>query len=114
VVKSFTRTLFPELSKNRQVENNGPLKAAIGGRERDLIGVSRSKRLVGGHRKTITFVASLRQNGVTVPGVIDGAMNGPMFLGYVEQILVPTPKGGDIVIMDNLSVHKVCRRPRSD
>jgi transposase len=39
--------------------------------------------------------------------VIDGAMNGRMFVGYVEQILVPTLKRGDIVIMDNASVHKV-------
>ena len=71
----------------------------------------RGERLTGyapeGHRKTITFVAGLRQRGMTAPGVIDGAMNGPMFIGYVEQILAPTLKRGDIVIMDNLSVHKV-------
>ncbi len=52
----------------------------------------RGERLIGyapeGHRKTITFVAGLRQSGMTAPGVIDGAMNGPMFLGYVKQILV--------------------------
>ena len=71
----------------------------------------RGERLIGyapeGHRKTITFVAGLRQSGMTAPGVIDGAMNGPLFLGYVEQILVPTLKRGDIVIADNLPVHKV-------
>jgi transposase len=71
----------------------------------------RGERLIGyapgGHRKTITFVAALRQNGMTAPGVIDGAMNGPMFLGYVEQILVPTLKRGETVVMDNLPVHKV-------
>jgi transposase len=72
---------------------------------------SRGERLIGyapeGHRKTITFVAGLRQSEMTAPGVIDGAMNGPMFVGYVEQVLVPTLKRGDIVVMDNLSVHKV-------
>ena len=61
----------------------------------------RGERLIGyapeGHRKTITFIAGLRQNGMTAPGVIDGAMNGPIFVGYVEQILVPTLKRGDIV-----------------
>jgi transposase len=61
----------------------------------------------GGHRKTMTFIAGLRQRGMTAPGVIDGAMNGSMFVGYVEQILVPTLRRGDIVIMDNASVHKV-------
>jgi transposase len=71
----------------------------------------RGERLVGyaphGHRKTITFVAALRQRGVTAPFVLDGAMNGPMFLAYMEQCLAPTLKRGDIVIMDNLPVHKV-------
>jgi transposase len=71
----------------------------------------RGKRLVGyaphGHRKTITFVAGLRQRGMTAPFVLDGAMNGPMFLAYVEQCLAPTLKRGDIVVMDNLPVHKV-------
>jgi transposase len=39
--------------------------------------------------------------------VLDGAMNGPMFLAYVKQCLAPTLKRGDIVVMDNLPVHKV-------
>jgi transposase len=44
---------------------------------------------------------------VTAPMVIEGAMNGPAFLAYIEQILGPTLKRGDIVMIDNLSVHKV-------
>ena len=71
----------------------------------------RGKRLVGyaphGHRKTMTFVAGLRLRRMTAPFVLDGAMNGPMFLAYVTQCLVPTLKRGDIVVIDNLSVHKV-------
>ena len=57
--------------------------------------------------KTITFVGGLRQRGMTAPFVIEGAMNGRMFLAYVKQCLVPTLKRGDIVLMDNLPVHKV-------
>jgi len=57
--------------------------------------------------KTVTFVGGLRQRGMTAPFVIEGAMNGTMFLIYVKQCLVPTLKRGDIVIMDNLPVHKV-------
>jgi transposase len=60
-----------------------------------------------GHRKTITFVAGLRQNGMTAPAVIDDPMNGPMFVGYVEQILAPTLERGEFVLMDNLPTHKV-------
>ena len=57
--------------------------------------------------RAITFVAALRPRGMTAPFVLDGAMNGPMFLAYVEQFLAPTLKHGDIVVMDNLPVHKV-------
>jgi len=71
----------------------------------------RGERLVDyapqGHWKTITFVGGLRQRGMTAPFVIEGAMNGPIFLAYVRQCLVPTLKRGDTVLMDNLPVHKV-------
>lgn len=72
---------------------------------------TRGERLVckvpHGHWKTSTFVAALRHNRVTAPFLLDGAMNGTSFLAYVEQILAPTLRRGDIVIMDNVSVHKV-------
>ena len=45
--------------------------------------------------------------GLTAPLAIDGAINGELFLAYVEQVLVPTLKPGDVVIMDNLRVHKM-------
>ena len=45
--------------------------------------------------------------GLTAPLAIDGAINGELFLAYVEQVLVPTLKPGDVVIMDNLRVHKL-------
>ena len=59
-----------------------------------------------GHWKTTTFVGALRLDGMTAPMVLDGAMHGVAFLAYVEQVLVPTLKAGDIVIMDNLPAHK--------
>ena len=72
---------------------------------------SRGERLVDyaphGAWITVTFVGALRQCGMTAPFVIEGAMNGPMFLAYVNQCLVPTLKRGEIVLMDNLPVHKV-------
>lgn len=60
-----------------------------------------------GHWKTTTFLAALRTTGLTAPLVVDGAINGDIFLAYVQQQLVPTLHAGDIVIMDNLSAHKV-------
>ena len=59
-----------------------------------------------GHWKTTTFTAGLRLTGMTAPMVLDGAMNGPAFLAYIEQVLVPTLAPGDIVVMDNLPAHK--------
>src|ERR1700712_4222974 len=60
-----------------------------------------------GHWKTITFVAALQLCGLTAPMVLDGPMNGPAFLAYVQQVLVPTLRPGRVVVMDNLPVHKV-------
>ena len=59
-----------------------------------------------GHWKTTTFVGALRLPGMTAPMVLDGPMNGAWFLAYVQQVLAPTLKPGDIVIMDNLAAHK--------
>jgi transposase len=71
----------------------------------------RGERLVSyvpqGEWKTITFIGGLRHNRMTAPMVIDGAMNGPAFLGYIEQCLGPTLRRGDTVVMDNCRVHKV-------
>ena len=60
-----------------------------------------------GHWKTLTLVAALRIDALMAPYVIDGAMDGPSFLAYVEQVLVPTLRKGDIVFMDNLRTHKI-------
>jgi transposase len=58
------------------------------------------------HRKTTTLVAGLRLSGMVAPMVLDGPINGDWFEAYVDQVLVPTLRPGDIVIMDNLSSHK--------
>jgi transposase len=60
-----------------------------------------------GHWHISTFIGGLRQGGMVAPCVIDGAIDGDMFLAYVEQVLVPELQAGDTVIMDNLSSHKV-------
>jgi transposase len=71
----------------------------------------RGERLVGdvpmGHWETLTFIAGFRQTGIVAPMMIKGAMNGQAFLAYIEQCLVPTLKRRDIVVIDNVSFHKV-------
>jgi len=70
----------------------------------------RGARLVGrvpwGHGKVLTFLAGLRQDGITAPFVIDRAMTRAIFLEYLRQCLIPTLAPGDIVVMDNLPAHK--------
>jgi transposase len=70
----------------------------------------RGRRVVGripwGHWKTVTFVAALRLDGLGTPFVIDCAMNGAIFIEYLQQCLVPTLRSGHIVIIDNLPAHK--------
>ena len=71
---------------------------------------ARGQRLLAkapfGRWRTLTFLAALRSDRIDAPCVVDGPINGTSFLAYVEQILVPTLKQGDIVIMDNLGSHK--------
>lgn len=59
-----------------------------------------------GHWKTTTFVAGLRVDGIAAPMVLDGPINRDAFQAYVDQVLVPELKSGDVVVMDNLSSHK--------
>jgi transposase len=70
----------------------------------------RGQRLVAkiawGHWKTTTLIAALDANGIRCSTVVDGAVNGDVFHGFVEQVLVPNLRPGDIVVLDNLSSHK--------
>lgn len=59
-----------------------------------------------GHWQTCTVVAGLRLDGLTAPAVFDGPIDNPTFLAYVEQVLAPTLRPGDVVVLDNLAVHK--------
>lgn len=63
-------------------------------------------RVPYGHWKTLTLVAALRHDAVTAPCVFDGPINGQSFLAYVREILVPTLRPRDIVVLDNLGSHK--------
>ena len=60
-----------------------------------------------GHWETLTFVSGLRRDGMVAPMLIEGPMNGELFLAYVEQCLAPTLKPDDTVVADNLASHKV-------
>lgn len=70
----------------------------------------RGERLVDkiphGHWKTTTLIAALGLNGMRCSAVVDGAVNSDIFEAFVEQVLVPELRPGDVVIMDNLSSHK--------
>lgn len=70
----------------------------------------RGQRLKGfapdGRWKTLTFLAALRVDALTEPCVIEGPINGTLFRAYVEQMLVPTLRPRDIVIIDNLGSHR--------
>ena len=59
-----------------------------------------------GHWRTQTFLAALRQDALTAPCVFDGPINGRAFLAWVERLLVPTLRPGDVVVLDNLGSHK--------
>jgi transposase len=58
------------------------------------------------HWETHTVIAALRLEGLGAPAVFDGPIDSPTFLAYAEQVLVPTLRPGDVVVLDNLAVHK--------
>lgn len=73
----------------------------------------RGERLIDktphGHWKTTTLIAALGIQGVRCSTVVDGAVNADIFEAFVEQVLVPELRPGDVVVMDNLSSHKRAR-----
>lgn len=89
------------------IDETGATTNMARSRGRSLRGTRLVSAIPQGHWKTTTFLAGLRHDSITAPFVIDCPMNGAIFLAYVEQCLAPTLEPGDIVIMDNLSAHKV-------
>lgn len=71
---------------------------------------ARNERLIDksphGHWQTTTLIAALGITGVRCSTVVDGAVNGDIFEAFIEHVLVPELKRGDVVVMDNLSSHK--------
>jgi putative transposase len=59
-----------------------------------------------GRWKTMTFLAALRHDRIDAPWLLDGPINGEKFRIYIEKVLVPTLRPGDIVVIDNLGSHK--------
>ena len=55
------------------------------------------------------MIAAIGLDGVHAPFALDGAIDGDAFLVYVEKVLLPTLQGGEIVVLDNLSSHKISR-----
>jgi transposase len=76
----------------------------------------RGERVVGavphGHWKTTTLIAGLDHTGVRCSMTLDGAVNRLAFEAFVEWVLRPTLRPGDLVVMDNLSSHKGARTPQ--
>jgi transposase len=62
-----------------------------------------------GHWQSSTFIAALRLEGMTAPFLIEGAVDADVFTAYLQQVLAPELRPGDIVILDNLSTHKMAR-----
>lgn len=75
-------------------------------RGRSLRGTRLVGRVPAGRWETTTLIAALDQRGIRCSTVVDGAVNREVFEAFVEQVLVPSLRPGDLVVMDNLSSHK--------
>ena len=74
---------------------------------RSALGTRLVEKTPCGRWETTTFLGALRAEGIIAPLTVEGPINGPLFRAWVEQHLAPALKPGDIVVMDNLSSHKV-------
>ena len=57
--------------------------------------------------RSTTLISSVRLDGEMICGYFQGPLNGDIFCSYVQELLVPHLRKGDIVVMDNLPAHKV-------
>ena len=95
----FTRVLF--------LDETGALTNLTRTHGRCDQGRRRVDRAPAGHWRTMTAVAAIRLDGLTAAATTPHAMDGELFLGYVEHALVPCLRRGDVVVMDNLPGHKL-------
>ncbi len=65
----------------------------------------------GGHWKTVTLLGAIRLSGMFAPMTVEAATDADIFLAYVDRVLAPELKPGDVVVMDNLSSHKGAGNP---
>ena len=70
------------------------------------LGMRLKAKVPHGHWETTTFLAALRHDRIDAPWLVNGPIDGESFQTYVEKVLVPTLRPGDVVIMDNLGSHK--------
>jgi transposase len=75
-------------------------------RGRSPVGERLIAKVPHGHWKTTTLIAALDSNGIRCSTVVDGAINADVFGAFVEQVLAPVLRPGDVVVLDNLSSHK--------
>jgi DDE superfamily endonuclease len=59
-----------------------------------------------GRWRSTTMIGAVRQDGSTACMTVEGAVNAEIFRSYVREVLLPTMRAGDILVMDNLSTHK--------
>lgn len=78
-------------------------------RGRAPIGQRLIEKIPYGHWQTTTLIAALDHRGIRCSAVIDGPVNAAIFEAFVEQVLLPQLRHGDVVILDNLSSHKRAR-----
>ena len=76
-------------------------------RGRALRGERLIEKVPHGHWKTTSLIAALDAGGIRCSTTVDGAINGDVFVAFCQQVLAPGLKPGDVVVMDNLSAHKV-------
>lgn len=89
------------------IDESGAKSNLVRLRWRSPVGQRLVAKVPGGHWKTRTLISAIGLRGVFAPAVFDNSTDRDVFLAYIQQVLSPQLRCGDIVIMDNLSPHKM-------
>ncbi len=104
--QSYQRYLNPNTNEFAVLDECGVTTDLLRRYGRSLRGQRLRDHTPSGHWQTQTVIVGLRPDGLSAPALFDGPIDNPSFLAYVEQVLGPTLRAGDVVVLDNLAVHK--------
>jgi transposase len=110
-VRAIFREVIAQLNANDVVvvDESGTRIGMVPRYARSLRGLRAYDQVIRNYGQNITLLASMNLNGIQAAMTVEGAADEAVFEAFIEKVLLPTLRPGQIVILDNLSIHKSAR-----